>query len=810
MSKTGRNYKLRQAREMRGWTQKDVADHIELPDVRTFRRWESGDALPSLRYRAKLCDVFEMDVEQLGFVTGEQRRVEASETIEDNQLDDASVDARQDDTLVPEMLAGGRGKALLKQQSTQQWNRQRFLERVRTFWIKEVLECSFKKCAPITLKVQQCNEDVVSLSGRWDERIDISSRGRVYPPMQERDEQPEICSIVQAYDDACGELLIVGKTGAGKTTLLLELARELLRRASENDAHPMPVVFGLASWQERRLSSGSLADWMVEELNTKYYVPKRIGVAWVKNDAILPLLDGLEDVSASVRGSCVDAINTYRVEHGLVPIVVCCHQDEYLRLHGTLALSHAVCLQPLTPEQVDAYLEEAGESCEELRLALRDNRDLRQMVSTPLALRTMMRAYERGVEGRLIDRYGCAPYIERMFERHQNRYPYSLQQSMHWLARLARQSKRGYQAGTQPEQVRERYIQPQLQLHWLPSVRLQRLCLGVFLGVWAALLSSGLIGMIALSQGDSLVQSLLITPGLAMSVGCITGLVWALGSDAVGRSMRKAISGMLLGTTIGGCSIVLGHVLPSGGEIDSLLWGTTIGATIDLFFLFLYLKNWSFEHVSWSRDAVQVEWHLFSRKSLYWMVGIGIVGGCFGWFVAQLGPCILYIELCAVISLLIVHFLQTMRGEKQRETRAGSISCLLRRGIGIGLFTWLFLLVGSIPFLLFPFGFDREELLCIPLAFTLATWLLVGVWRDGEACMRFGLLRCMLWMVGTIPWNYTQFLDCAVEQTLLIKSKRGYRFTSRVLLDYFASLEEAQQEDGNEWGSGKQPEIRSA
>src|SRR5207248_2990879 len=99
--------------------------------------------------------------------------------------------------------------------------------------------------------------------------------------------------ITQVYDDAGGELLILGEPGSGKTTLLLELARDLLDRANIDDTSPMPVVFNLSSWAVKRQS---LTKWLVEELHTKYQVPRKLGQVWVDADQILPLLDGLDEV----------------------------------------------------------------------------------------------------------------------------------------------------------------------------------------------------------------------------------------------------------------------------------------------------------------------------------------------------------------------------------------------------------------------------------------------------------------------------------------------------------------------------------
>ena len=48
----------------------------------------------------------------------------------------------------------------------------------------------------------------------------------------------------------------------------------------------------------------------------------------------------------------------------------------------------------------------------------------------------------------------------------------------------------------------------------------------------------------------------------------------------------------------------------------------------------------------------------------------------------------------------------------------------------------------------------------------------------------------LLWHSGQLPWNLPRFLDYAAERILLRKVGGGYIFIHRLLLDYFASLDE--------------------
>src|SRR6266576_4066613 len=61
-------FRLREAREQRGLSHKDVADFIGLPDSHTVGRWERGESFPQPHYRQKLCQLFGKNAEELGLV----------------------------------------------------------------------------------------------------------------------------------------------------------------------------------------------------------------------------------------------------------------------------------------------------------------------------------------------------------------------------------------------------------------------------------------------------------------------------------------------------------------------------------------------------------------------------------------------------------------------------------------------------------------------------------------------------------------------------------------------------------------------
>ncbi|GHO84365.1 helix-turn-helix transcriptional regulator [Dictyobacter formicarum] len=61
------NGKLRMQREMRGWSQKKVGLEIDTSKD-MISRWETGERCPSPYYQAKLCTLFDLSAEELGFI----------------------------------------------------------------------------------------------------------------------------------------------------------------------------------------------------------------------------------------------------------------------------------------------------------------------------------------------------------------------------------------------------------------------------------------------------------------------------------------------------------------------------------------------------------------------------------------------------------------------------------------------------------------------------------------------------------------------------------------------------------------------
>ncbi len=318
------------------------------------------------------------------------------------------------------------------EQQRAQRNRQAMLELVKNTWIKGVLEQSLHGGPMIGLGFEERAE---AIERPWDMVVQMPGRlNRTLPPGTE---------IIDIFNEMNGALLILGEPGAGKTTTLLELARNTIACAEEDSSQPIPVVFNLSSWSEKQQL---ITLWLVDELNTKYYVPRRIAGTWIENNELLVLLDGLDEVKTRHREACAKAINDFRQEYGLTSLVVCSRTADYEALTTRLKLQGAVVLQPLSFQQLDLYLQLVGTELLEVRRILQRDAMLQELARTPLMLSVMALAYKGMSYERLTTldsieawhKHLFRNYVDWMLERRGGYRSYSLEQSVHWLAWLAK------------------------------------------------------------------------------------------------------------------------------------------------------------------------------------------------------------------------------------------------------------------------------------------------------------------------------------------------------------------------------------
>jgi len=579
-------------------------------------------------------------------------------------------------------------------------DRQIIIARVRATWITGVLEQSLHGAALIAL-------------GLRDQPDVLANPLRLV--LEEKDQSAQMLPvgtrITQVYDKAPSGLLILGEPGSGKTTMLLELARDLLSRAETDNNYPLPMIFNLSSWAVKQQP---LAEWLVEEMNTMYQVSRRLGQAWVQADQVLLLLDGLDEVAPPHRAACVDAINAFREEHGLVNLVVCSRRADYLSLKQHVLVKSAVVVQPLTEQQIDVYLASAGEQLETVRVALRSDPVLQELATTPLMLSVLTLVYQGGSGKDLLTADSLVErrrklfenYIHAMLRRRGGETCYTAKQTLSWLTWLARQL---VQHSLIP------FYLERMQPAWLPDTR-SRFVYRVVVG-----LVGGLVG------------------------GLLFGLVGGLLFGLFGGLLFGLVGGLLFGL-VGGLTeeikpaeiIVWSRQSTLRGLVSGLLGGLLSGLPIGLFVGLvegLAVQRMDQHSIVTPNQGI---W-LSARNGLR----IGLIGGLLGGLFFGL-----FFGLVGVLGVLFF----------------GLVGVPLVELVGVLFFGLFFGLLG-----------------------VLLGGLFFGQRSGGMAFIQHFALRWILWRAGSMPWNYSRFLDYAAERILLRKVGGGYIFVHRLLLEHFVA-----------------------
>ncbi|MGW1769074.1 NACHT and WD40 repeat domain-containing protein [Streptomyces sp. NPDC002073] len=219
---------------------------------------------------------------------------------------------------------------------------------------------------------------------------------------------------------ASGRLVVLGEPGAGKTVLAMLLTLGLLK-AREPDA-PVPVLLSAGAWDPVR---ESLDAWVVRTLADTYYVGRsEIPGRLLKQDLLLPVLDGLDEIPESARRSAVRAVNRFVGQDR--PVVVTCRSAEYedVVAGGAPVLRRApvVEVQPVAVEDTVSYLESVdwpdGTSWDRVAHHLRteSGSPLHEALLTPLMISLARMVYARlgGDPAELLDtaRFDCRHAIE--------------------------------------------------------------------------------------------------------------------------------------------------------------------------------------------------------------------------------------------------------------------------------------------------------------------------------------------------------------------------------------------------------------
>lgn len=672
-----------------------------------------------------------------------------------------------------EIMPGGAGR-VFPVSKIQNRNRMRMLDNVERFWIKDVLNQSLFRAVRLQLGLKPVPDAV---SNPWNTVIHHHSH---------EDQIVETSTkLSDLFDELGNQILILGDPGSGKTTTLLSLTQELIAKAREDTQYPIPVVFNLSSWP---LEHKPIKSWLTEELNLKYQVPRKVAKEWLENDALILLLDGLDEVGIHDRKACVDNINAFRMEHGFVPVVVCSRLAEYSSLSQKLALQSAIVIQPLELDQINQYLDSLGPEVEHLGEAIASNPKLMELARSPLMLSVMVMAYhEVSLEKINVllseDEYHnhvFQAYVERIFLQYPAKNPHDQEKTIQQLIWLARHMLGHGQSV---------FLIERIQASWL-SIDQRRIYYRV---LWTTItfVFAAISGLVAYVAVPFIMDVPAWIGGICFAIaGAIYGAMFAsnylwktlLGTAVVGIGFTMSIfTGMLLSNiavplslflSVGvGCGVAVVHRI---GTMQMKKMGFNGGS-----FVTLEAMKWSLHNLNW-----------------FTVIG-GFVAGCVAIVVTHfaLSPGSTNIANLIVATLVggsfMLLYIAYLDGLSFEEIQQRTMP---NQGIRRSLFIAnQFALLNSIANILF-FIIALSSVIPLILSMSIGSISLalfaVGGWTlyGGLPVVQHISMRLVLYWKGHIPWNYSKFLDACVNRILLRRVGGGYIFMHRSLLEFFASL----------------------
>jgi NACHT domain-containing protein len=600
-------------------------------------------------------------------------------------------------------------------------------DRVKSIWISSVLEGSLHGLAQLELGKVAVSDAVTST---WSQELELQGRGESIIATG--------LPILEIFERANRQLLILGEPGAGKTTTLLELTRALIAHSERDASEPIPVVFNLSTYRR-----GALMDWLAGELGEKYSVLGKAKI-WLERELVLPLLDGLDEVAPEHRRGCIEAINEWTRRFGLRGIAVCSRTRDYADAGARLSLDAALHIEPLADPEIDRYVSHPRLAA--LADLLARDSQMKELARKPVMLSVLALTYmdQPAIQA---SPAGEAPadqraavldgYIRRMLVRRGADQPYPEEHMLRWLRWLAR----GMMSHSESIFLIE-FIQPD----WLPwgwrvgHVAISSLATILSLCPYALALSNYILR----DPGGPLLWESVLSAGVVSSLFVVT------------LSADRAYMFGLLKTYWSSRQFFV-----RGGK--PLLLGIGVFVALRLTVSnFASLDPWVWRHLS----------PLVALLLAAWLVLRHIDAGFKG------------LERQHVIRL--------------DEVPRSTLGAALRKSTMVLFGGWVILLLTALGVDGLDDGSLRlhEQIMFsiveILLAMLVVYGLVMFIVSGGATLIRHYVLRLILWVRGEAPLRYGRFLDQTAHLAFMRRVGGGYAFIHRLFLEHFASRHSTQ------------------
>lgn len=221
---------------------------------------------------------------------------------------------------------------------------------VQSQWEDEESRRRIRDPFPLSVRWSTAPEE---LFDHWPNILQVPP-GTLSAPLELAD---HLENILDTFDlIPSGRLVVLGKAGSGKTILAMRFVLNFLARRGEDD--PVPVIFGLESWDPANVS---LEEWIISRLTNDYPglgVPasqeSTIAAELVKTGRILPVLDGFDEIAQGLRLAALTALNATRS-----PLLLTGRLGEYAEAVDAATImtgAAVIVLEDLTIEDLSEYL----------------------------------------------------------------------------------------------------------------------------------------------------------------------------------------------------------------------------------------------------------------------------------------------------------------------------------------------------------------------------------------------------------------------------------------------------------------------
>ena len=687
--------------------------------------------------------------------------------------------------------------------------RKTLIKRVQSAWTNGFLKAEVQAESAIPAPLQNQSYRPIYFDGTGDigEMLKVSesetevlaAQTSLYDFFQENNEHP---------------LLILGEAGSGKTILLLRLAQRLLEDAAQEVEQPVPVVLNLKSWGKERLP---FEEWVLQELKSpQYSIPVDSTRKWLQHDQLILLLDGLDEVEREHRRACAEAINQFRERYLCCQMVVCSRTQVFQDLQPWHAMRWIVLLQPLSPAQIEQYLQQAGPQFAAVLQAIRQNESLRELARIPLILSLLPVVYASVVDGAQSVAEAeiripvlIARYVDKVLTGSKQYAQEKTAKAQAWLSWLA-----GQMTLHQQGQIVLESIQP----GWLPSRLWQAgFWVAMFLLVTAPLFFLGWlatqlavpifydqsalahpVGDLHLTRGEYYAWIAGVASGLSGAwIGWLTinrkfdmHALWAIGLWVALTFSIGALPAI----------VHLSYALPV-----TLL----VGGSAGLLFILIYRQFGKLQNKNQIgiRAAIEpIAYKDFDKRSfslgMFLGAFFGLCSSLLLYFVAMLNwenvpgdfPKMIAKDydwwfarsgyaFTIFFAIIFGVLMGLLNGKVKLEGQSRPNRAIWLSGQGGLIFGAVIFVGAALPSYLVS---DPKTLFWPVLA--LFGGLVGGLYMGGYAFLQHFVLRFMLWRAGCIPRNYVAFLDDMADLDILRPLGYGYDFRHGLLKEHFAGL----------------------